>query len=61
MFVAQNEMAGDGVCISEELISLQIISPDVPDLTLIDLPGIARVAVKGQPEDVGDQVCFWIL
>ncbi len=61
MFVAQNEMAGEGVCISDELISLQIISPDVPDLTLIDLPGIARVAVKGQPEDVGDQVCFWIL
>ncbi len=60
MFVAQNELA-EGVCISEELISLQIISPDVPDLTLIDLPGIARVAVKGQPDDVGDQVCFWIL
>ncbi len=58
MFVAQNEMAGEGVCISDELISLQIISPDVPDLTLIDLPGIARVAVKGQPDDVGDQVCF---
>ncbi|KTF86207.1 hypothetical protein cypCar_00029512 [Cyprinus carpio] len=52
---AQNEMAGAGVGISDELISLQITSASVPDLTLIDLPGIARVAVKGQPEDIGDQ------
>ena len=50
-------MAGEGAGISEELISLEIASPDVPDLTLIDLPGIARVAVKGQPENIGDQVC----
>ena len=44
---AQDEMAGVGSGISEDLISLEIASPDVPDLTLIDLPGIARVAVKG--------------
>uniref|UniRef100_A0A8C2IAQ3 Uncharacterized protein n=1 Tax=Cyprinus carpio TaxID=7962 RepID=A0A8C2IAQ3_CYPCA len=49
-------MAGPGVGISNELISLQIISANVPDLTLIDLPGIARVAVKGQPENIGDQI-----
>ncbi|XP_026204264.1 interferon-induced GTP-binding protein Mx-like [Anabas testudineus] len=53
---AQDKMAGVGVGISDELISLEIASPDVPDLTLIDLPGIARVAVKGQPEDIGDQI-----
>ncbi|XP_046880725.1 interferon-induced GTP-binding protein Mx3-like [Hypomesus transpacificus] len=53
---AQDEMAGVGVGISEDLISLEIASPDVPDLTLIDLPGIARVAVKGQPENIGDQI-----
>ncbi|XP_067444126.1 interferon-induced GTP-binding protein Mx [Thunnus thynnus] len=53
---AQDQMAGVGVGISEDLISLEIASPDVPDLTLIDLPGIARVAVKGQPENIGDQI-----
>ncbi|KAM9409427.1 interferon-induced GTP-binding protein Mx-like [Pholidichthys leucotaenia] len=53
---AQDEMAGVGVGISHDLISLEIASPDVPDLTLIDLPGIARVAVKGQPDDIGDQI-----
>jgi len=51
-------MAGAGVGISDDLISLEIRSANVPDLTLIDLPGIARVAVKGQPENIGDQVNF---
>ncbi|KAL4656606.1 interferon-induced GTP-binding protein Mx3-like [Arapaima gigas] len=53
---AQDDMAGIGVGISNDLISLEISSPDVPDLTLIDLPGIARVAVKGQPENIGEQI-----
>lgn len=53
---AQDDIAGVGVGISEELISLEIASPDVPDLTLIDLPGITRVAVKGQPDNIGDTI-----
>ncbi|KAH0624822.1 hypothetical protein JD844_032656 [Phrynosoma platyrhinos] len=53
---AQNAMAGEGVGISHKLISLEISSHDVPDLTLIDLPGIARVAVGNQPADIGQQI-----
>nr|XP_020645003.1 interferon-induced GTP-binding protein Mx2-like [Pogona vitticeps] len=53
---AQNIMAGEGVGISNKLINLEISSPEVPDLTLIDLPGIARVAVGNQPLDIGDQI-----
>ncbi|XP_019331914.1 interferon-induced GTP-binding protein Mx1-like [Alligator mississippiensis] len=53
---AQNIIAGEGVGISQELISLEISSPDVPDLTLIDLPGIVRVAVGNQPTDIGEQI-----
>lgn len=49
-------MAGPRGAISAQLISLEVRSPDVPDLTLIDLPGIARVAVGDQPKDIGDQV-----
>ncbi|XP_048014920.1 interferon-induced GTP-binding protein Mx-like isoform X1 [Megalobrama amblycephala] len=52
---AQNELAGKGVGICDELITLEVMSPDVCDLTLIDLPGIARVPVRGQPEDIGNQ------
>ncbi|KAK5616442.1 hypothetical protein CRENBAI_011202 [Crenichthys baileyi] len=53
---AQDKMAGEGSGISDELITLEVASPDVPDLTLIDLPGIARVAVEGQHERIGDQI-----
>ncbi|KAM6385965.1 interferon-induced GTP-binding protein Mx-like isoform 2-T5 [Alca torda] len=53
---AQNVVAGNRGAISGELISLEIWSPDVPDLTLIDLPGIARVAVGDQPKDIGEQI-----
>ncbi|NXJ61981.1 MX protein, partial [Rostratula benghalensis] len=53
---AQNVVAGTRGAISEELISLEIWSPDVPDLTLIDLPGIARVAMGDQPKDIGKQI-----
>uniref|UniRef100_A0A673G327 Interferon-induced GTP-binding protein Mx3-like n=1 Tax=Sinocyclocheilus rhinocerous TaxID=307959 RepID=A0A673G327_9TELE len=55
-FAAQNELAGKGVGIRDELITLEVMSPDVCDLTLIDLPGIARVPVEGQPEDIGKQI-----
>ncbi|NXN35710.1 MX protein, partial [Rhinoptilus africanus] len=53
---AQNVVAGNKGAISGELISLEVWSPDVPDLTLIDLPGIARVAVGDQPKDIGEQI-----
>ncbi|KAL3059071.1 hypothetical protein OYC64_011078 [Pagothenia borchgrevinki] len=53
---AQNKIAGTGSGISHELISLEIASPDVPDLTLIDLPGITRVAVNGQKGNIENQI-----
>ncbi|XP_005375784.1 PREDICTED: interferon-induced GTP-binding protein Mx2-like isoform X1 [Chinchilla lanigera] len=53
---AQNFIAGDGLGIKDELISLEISSPTVPDLTLIDLPGITRVPVGNQPADIGRQI-----
>ncbi|XP_064008625.1 interferon-induced GTP-binding protein Mx-like [Pogoniulus pusillus] len=53
---AQDIVAGPGGAISGEMISLEICSPHVPDLTLIDLPGIARVPVGNQPKDIGLQI-----
>ncbi|KAL1787234.1 interferon-induced GTP-binding protein Mx2 [Sigmodon hispidus] len=52
----QNCIAGTGLGISDKLISLDVSSPNVPDLTLIDLPGITRVAVGNQPKDIGHQI-----
>ncbi|XP_032721189.1 interferon-induced GTP-binding protein Mx1 isoform X2 [Lontra canadensis] len=51
----QNAIAGEGQGISHELINLEVSSSHVPDLTLIDLPGITRVAVGNQPADIGRQ------
>nr|XP_015196910.1 PREDICTED: interferon-induced GTP-binding protein Mx3-like [Lepisosteus oculatus]XP_015196911.1 PREDICTED: interferon-induced GTP-binding protein Mx3-like [Lepisosteus oculatus] len=53
---AQNELAGKNQGISSERITLVIESHDVPDLTLIDLPGITRVSVGSQPRDIGNQI-----
>ncbi|XP_018426312.1 PREDICTED: interferon-induced GTP-binding protein Mx2-like [Nanorana parkeri] len=56
----QNIIAGTNHGISDELITLEIVSPDVPDLTLIDLPGITRIAMPNQPEDIGKQIKLMI-
>ncbi|XP_052014972.1 interferon-induced GTP-binding protein Mx1 isoform X2 [Apodemus sylvaticus] len=53
---AQNLIAGEGLKISSELINLEVSSPHVPDLTLIDLPGITRVAVGDQPADIEHKI-----
>lgn len=53
---AQNCIAGEGNGVSDDLITLEVVSPDVPDLTLIDLPGITRVALPNQPVDIGHQI-----
>uniref|UniRef100_A0AAR2IV83 Interferon-induced GTP-binding protein Mx n=1 Tax=Pygocentrus nattereri TaxID=42514 RepID=A0AAR2IV83_PYGNA len=53
---AQNSLAGNGKGISHEMITLDIESSKVPDLTLIDLPGIARVATGDQPLDIEKQI-----
>ncbi|XP_053544500.1 interferon-induced GTP-binding protein Mx1-like isoform X3 [Ictalurus punctatus] len=52
---AQNEIAG-ALGMSDELIRLEVTSTNAPDLTFIDLPGIVRVPVKGQPEDIEEQI-----
>lgn len=41
---------------SSDYIAIEISSPDCPDLTLIDLPGIVRTAVSGQSQGVITEV-----
>ncbi|CAI9620229.1 unnamed protein product [Staurois parvus] len=57
---AQDCMAGAGNGVSDELITLEVVSPNVPDLTLIDLPGITRVALANQPADIGLKIKLMI-
>eukprot|EP00906_Rhabdomonas_costata_P032658 RCo046004 len=49
------DVAGQGKGISRNPINLRIFSPDVLNLTLVDLPGITKVPVGDQPVDVEQQ------
>ena len=51
-----NRVAGKEKGISKEPILLKIYSPNVVDLTLVDLPGIVKVPIKDQPNDIEEQV-----
>jgi len=50
--------AGQDKGISFKEIVIKIVSQDVPNLTLIDLPGLVMVACtdQGQPEDIKEQI-----
>lgn len=52
------EIAGKEKNISFEKITIKVYSPDVPNLTLVDLPGLTNVACtdEGQPEDIKIQI-----
>lgn len=39
---------GSGKAVSPEPIHLTIYSPDVPNLTLVDMPGLTKIAIEGQ-------------
>lgn len=52
------ELAGDGMNISKIPIILNIYSPNVPNLSLVDLPGLTVVACvdRGQPVDIKEKI-----
>ncbi len=54
-------LAGSNKGITPEPIRLRIFSPHVLHLTLIDLPGITRVPVGDQPEDIEGQIRSMLL
>ncbi|RWS03366.1 dynamin-1-like protein [Dinothrombium tinctorium] len=51
-----DRMSGTNKGICPEPISLKIFSPNVVNLTLVDLPGITKVPVGDQPEDIEIQI-----
>lgn len=53
-----NQYAGDRMNITETPIYLRIYSPNIPNLSLVDLPGLTMVACtdKGQPKDIKDRI-----
>ncbi|PRQ55663.1 putative dynamin central domain, dynamin, GTPase domain, Dynamin superfamily [Rosa chinensis] len=53
---ATNAIVGGGKGISNTPLTLLVKKNGVPDLTMVDLPGITRVPIRGQPEDIYDQI-----
>ncbi|XVF41584.1 hypothetical protein PTKIN_Ptkin01aG0291000 [Pterospermum kingtungense] len=53
---ATEEIAGQGKGISNNPLTLVVKKNGVPDLTMVDLPGITRVPVHGQPENIYEQI-----
>lgn len=43
-------------CVSDKPIDLRIYSPNVPDLTLIDLPGYIQISSMDQPEMLKEKI-----
>lgn len=54
-------VSGNNKGISDEPIHLKIFSPNVVNLTLVDLPGITKVPVGDQPKDIEIQIRDLIL
>ncbi|CAL5214235.1 unnamed protein product [Lathyrus oleraceus] len=53
---ATEELAGTAKGISNNPLTLIVKKNGVPDLTMVDLPGITRVPVYGQPDNIYDQI-----
>nr|ATL63302.1 dynamin-1-like 1 protein [Nilaparvata lugens] len=56
-----NRKAGNNKGICYEPIVLKVFSPHVLNLTLVDLPGLTKVPVGDQPEDIEQQIRKLIL
>lgn len=53
--------AGDNKGVSDRQIRLKIVSPNVLDMTLVDLPGITKVPVGDQPSDIEARIRTMIM
>lgn len=51
-----DRLAGNNKGICPEPISLKIYSTRVVNLTLVDLPGLTKVPIGDQPEDIENQI-----
>lgn len=54
--VDMNLAVSEAECVSEKPIELRIYSPNVPDLTLIDLPGYIQISNRNQPETLKKKI-----
>jgi replication fork clamp-binding protein CrfC len=51
-----NRVCGSNKGVTDKPINLKVFSPNVLNLTLVDLPGLTKVAVEDQPKDIPEQI-----
>ncbi|KAL1215839.1 Dynamin-related protein 3A [Cardamine amara subsp. amara] len=56
-----NRLVGENKGVADKQIRLKIYSPNVLDITLVDLPGITKVPVGDQPTDIEARIRTMIL
>lgn len=56
-----DRVTGRAMCVSSQPIFLRIFSPHFVSLTLVDLPGITKVATRDQPADIEQQIRDMVL
>ncbi|KAI8384557.1 P-loop containing nucleoside triphosphate hydrolase protein [Radiomyces spectabilis] len=54
--VDMNLAVSEEECVSDKPIELRVYSPNVPDLTLIDLPGYIQISNRNQPETLKNKI-----
>lgn len=54
--IDMNLAVSESECVSDKPIELRIYSPNVPDLTLIDLPGYIQISNRNQPESLKNKI-----
>ncbi|KAI7907140.1 P-loop containing nucleoside triphosphate hydrolase protein [Cokeromyces recurvatus] len=54
--VDMNLAVSESECVSDKPIELRVYSPNVPDLTLIDLPGYIQISNRNQPETLKNKI-----
>ena len=50
------KVAGNNKGLSKDPIRLKVYSPEVLDLTIIDLPGVTKIPIGDQPTNIQQQV-----
>ena len=53
---ATDRECGTNKGVTDKPINLAVYSPNVLNLTLVDLPGLTKIAVEDQPADIADQI-----
>jgi GTP-binding protein EngB required for normal cell division len=54
--ILELNLAVEDACVSDKPIELRIYSPNVPDLTLVDLPGYIQVHSRNQPGNLKEKI-----